>query len=245
MLLLTFINCRIMTGTLPCFYRWLNCLMPDTSPYLISCRSFLRARGITTLFATCFREYAFLKHIRRIYRSVRTFDILDILFFFFFFPWKNRNQKKISCIPELCPQKELQGCQELKEMVQHPHRIHCMADLYGRRSLAVSKWRDLRSWKMSFVIILPSGRTSLVYTTQNHIGCSNNHTQHFFFFFFGFVSPSWRKEGTHQPVTSFMSCSWVLCLFLFLWWGFPSKGSSIDFDAYLGVFSSPYSHKLI
>lgn len=65
MLLVTFINYRTMT-TLSCFYRWLNCLMPDTSSYVISCRSFLRVWGVTISFAACFKDDEFLKHIHRI-----------------------------------------------------------------------------------------------------------------------------------------------------------------------------------
>lgn len=100
MLLLTFINCRTMTGTLSCFYRWLNCLMPDTSSYLMSCRYLLRAGGITTLFAAYFRDDEFLKHIHRILQVCQDlwYSCVCLLFFFFL---KGQQSKNISCIPEL------------------------------------------------------------------------------------------------------------------------------------------------
>lgn len=166
--MLTFINCRTMTGTLSCFYRWLNCLMPDTSSYLTHCRSFLRAWGVDYIACRLLEKCWVYKAYTQVCQGLW----YTCLFRFFFLFLERTGIKNISCIPELSQQKGLQGCWELTEMVKHLHRIRCMADFYVKHFL--SGLCALLFWKISVVIILPIGRI-LCLDCAKYVGCSTNH----------------------------------------------------------------------
>lgn len=162
-----------------------TCLMPDTSSYLISCRSSLRARGVAASFAAFFRDNEFLKHIYRISQVYQDLWLLvsvtlaSVLFWFIFL------------------QKDLPRCKEFTEMMQHPHC--CMADLYGKQSLALSKLCALLFWKISVVLVLSKWQ-NLLFRLSKIIQVVLLITLFIFFL----SCPSWRKEGTCHSVTLFV-----------------------------------------
>lgn len=75
-------------------------LMPDTSSYFISCRSLLRAQGVTTSVTAYFRDDEFLKQTHKIFQVCQDLWYTCVCFLFFFFsPLKEQESKSISYIP--------------------------------------------------------------------------------------------------------------------------------------------------
>lgn len=159
MLLLTCIKWRTMLGILACFYRWLSCLMSGTSSCLINCRPFLRPWGVAISFAAFLRDHEFLKHMHRIFQSLKTFNILrSVSFLFSFFFLKKQESKNILCILEFLSAERIARMLGTWSSGQTPTSQTLCGRSLCKALISLVKMAALLFGKLSVVIILPHGR---------------------------------------------------------------------------------------